>query len=126
MPNANTVILVGHLSRDLEVNFTADGKAIGKSAICVNNGWGDKKKPCFIDFTCFGKTAEFAKKFLSKGSAAYLEGYLEQQEWTDKNTGAKRSKHALVVNKLESLGGGGGKAAAPSAASSDEVDDLPF
>lgn len=95
---------MGHLTRDIEIKHTPKGTAVGKGGIAVNNGYGENKKVCFVDFTCFGNSAEAAAKYLSKGSAAYIEGNLEMQEWTDKNTGAKRTKHAIVARVVQFVG----------------------
>ena len=125
MPNANTVILMGHLTRDIEVRHTANGKAIGKGGIAVNQGYGENKKTCFVDFTCFGKTAEAAAKYLSKGSAAYIEGNLEMQEWKDKNTGAQRTKHAIVAQNVQFVGDKGQQRASDTQSHVDS-DEIPF
>lgn len=120
---------MGHLARDIEVRHTPSGTVVGNSAICVNNmKKGGEKDPCFIDFTCFGKTAEAAAKYLSKGSAAYIEGNLEQQKWKDKNTGAERTKHAVIARVVQFVGskGEGQQSSAPSSASSYQEDDIPF
>lgn len=130
MPNANKIILMGHLTRDIELRHTASGTVVGNGGICVNNiKKGGEKQPCFVDFTCFGKTAEIADKYLSKGSAAYLEGHLEMQEWNDKNTGAKRTKHVIIVQNLQFVGeknaSGGGQGSASHSVAED-TDEIPF
>ena len=126
MPNANTVILMGHLTRDIEIKHTPSGKVVGKGGIAVNNGYGENKKVCFVDFTCFGNTAEAAAKHLSKGSAAYLEGNLDMQEWKDKNTGAQRTKHAIVARTVQFIGGKTGGGQESSSQYDRENDEIPF
>jgi len=125
MPNANTVILMGHLTRDIEIKHTPKGTAVGKGGIAVNNGYGENKKVCFVDFTCFGNSAEAAAKYLSKGSAAYIEGNLEMQEWNDKNTGAKRTKHAIVARVVQFVGDKGSSGGS-SHADTHDAEEIPF
>ena len=69
----------------------------------------------------FGKTADLVEQYLRKGHQAYLEGKLDFEQWDDKTTGAKRSKHVLVVDNVQFLerrqdGGEGGGYSRPAAA----------
>jgi single-strand DNA-binding protein len=64
--------------------------------------------PMFIDCEAynrgeFGKQADLVEQYLSKGKQVYLEGRLELDQWDDKTTGAKRSKHKLVVENMQFL-----------------------
>lgn len=77
----NKVILLGHLTRDVELRYTQGGTAIGNSAIAVtrkmtiNNE--RREETCFIDIAFYGKTAEIANQYLKKGSKLLV--------WTDSN-----------------------------------------
>ena len=67
---------------------------------------GEKREEtCFIDITFFGKQAEIANQYLSKGSKLLVEGRLKFDQWTD-NNGQNRSKHTISVENMEMLGGG--------------------
>jgi len=105
----NKVVLVGNLTRDIELRYTTAGAAIGNSAIAVTRKFnvnGEKREEtCFIDITFFGKQAEIANQYLSKGSKLLVEGRLKFDQWTD-NNGQNRSKHTISVENMEMLGGG--------------------
>ena len=105
----NRVVLVGNLTRDIELRYTTAGAAIGNSAIAVTRKFnvnGEKREEtCFIDITFFGKQAEIANQYLSKGSKLLVEGRLKFDQWTD-NNGQNRSKHTISVENMEMLGGG--------------------
>jgi len=103
----NTVIMVGNLTRDIELQYTQGGAAIAKSAIATSykyktqNG-EQKEEVCFLDFTIFGRTAEVANQYLKKGSKVLLEGRLVFEQWTAQD-GSNRSKHSLRVENMKML-----------------------
>ena len=103
----NKIILVGHLTRDIELRYSPSGAAIGKSAIAVTRKYstnGEKREEiCFVDITFFGKSAEIANQYLTKGSKLLIEGVLKFEQWTDQN-GQSRSKHSISVESMEMLG----------------------
>lgn len=105
----NRVVLVGNLTRDIELRYTQSGAAIGSSGIAVTRKFsvnGEKREEtCFIDITFFGKQAEIANQYLSKGSKLLVEGRLKFDQWTG-DDGHNRSKHTVVVENMEMLGGG--------------------
>ena len=103
----NKVIMIGHLTRDIELRYTQSQMAIGKTAIAVTRKYtlnGEKREEtCFIDLTFFGKQAEIANQYLGKGSKLAIEGYLKFEQWQD-NNGQNRSKHSIAVESMEMLG----------------------
>lgn len=103
----NKVVLVGNLTRDIELRYLQNGSAVGKSAIAVTrkyNSNGEKKEEtCFIDIDFWGKTAEIANQYLHKGSKVLIEGRLKLDQWQDQN-GQNRSKHSIYVESMEMLG----------------------
>ena len=103
----NKVVLVGNLTRDIELRYASNGNAIGNTAIAATRKFnvnGEKREEtCFIDVTFFGKMAEVANQYLSKGSKLLVEGRLKFDQWTD-NNGQNRSKHSIVVENMEMLG----------------------
>ena len=110
MPNYNKVILIGHLARDPELRYTAQGKAIAKFTIAVSRKWTGKdggeakEEVAFVECDAFGTTAENISKYMKKGSAMLVEGRLKQDNWDDKTTGQKRSKLGVVVEGTQFLG----------------------
>lgn len=105
----NKVVLVGNLTRDIELRYTTTGVAIGNSSIAVTRKFttnGEKREEtCFIDISFFGKQAEIANQYLQKGSKLLIEGRLKFDQWQD-NNGQTRSKHTISVENMEMLGGG--------------------
>lgn len=103
----NKIVLVGNLTRDIELRYTQGGAAIGSSGIAVTRKYtlnGEKREEmCFIDITFFGKQAEIANQYLGKGSKLAVEGYLKFEQWQD-NNGQNRSKHSIAVESMEMLG----------------------
>ena len=103
----NKIVLVGHLTRDIELRYTQGGAAIGSSGIAVTRKYtlnGEKREEtCFVDITFFGKQAEMANQYLGKGSKLLIEGRLKFDQWTD-NNGQNRSKHSITVESMEMLG----------------------
>ena len=103
----NKVILLGRLVRDIDLRYTQGGAAIGSCGIAVTRKFnvnGEKREEtCFIDITFFGKQAEIANQYLSKGSKLLVEGRLKFDQWTD-NNGQNRSKHTVAVENMTMLG----------------------
>lgn len=103
----NKVVIVGNLTRDIELKYTQGGAAIGSCGIAVTRKYtlnGEKREEtCFIDITFFGKSAEIANQYLNKGSKLLIEGRLKFDQWTD-NNGQNRSKHSIAVESMEMLG----------------------
>lgn len=108
MPSYNRVILIGHLTRDIELRQVGDGLSVAEVGLAVNdrekkNGeWTDVVS--FFDVTIWGRTAEIASQYLGKGSAVQFEGKLKQDTWTDKETGKNRSKVKVIAERMVMLG----------------------
>ena len=102
----NKVILVGNLTRDIELRYSQGGHAIAKTAIATSRKYtanGEKKEEvCFVDVVMFGRTGEVANQYLRKGSKILTEGRLQLEQWVD-NNGQKRSKHSVVVESMQML-----------------------
>ena len=111
MASFNKVILVGNLTRDPEVRYTTGGTAVTDIGLAVNRVWTDrsnnerKEETTFIDVTLWGRTAEIAGEYLSKGRPCLVEGRLQLDQWEDRETGQKRSKLKVVGESLQLLGG---------------------
>lgn len=120
MASFNRVILVGNLTRDPELRYIASGTAVSDIGLAVNDRvkrndqWVDETT--FVDVTLWGRTAEVANEYLSKGSPVLIEGRLKLDSW--EKDGQKRSKLFVVCERMQMLGsrdrdGGGGRGPAP-------------
>ena len=116
MANFNKVILVGNLTRDVEMRYTQGGLAIGKMGMAVNRrykqGEEQKESTCFVDLTAFGKQAEVLSQYVSKGSPLFVEGRLEYSTWEAKEGGGKRNKLEVIIENFQFLGSRDGGAGA--------------
>jgi single-strand DNA-binding protein len=103
----NKVILVGNLTRDIELRYAQSGSAIAKTAIATSRKFtlnGEKKEEtCFVDITFFGRSGEVANQYLRKGSKILVEGRLQFEQWVDQASGQKRSKHSVIVEAMQML-----------------------
>lgn len=109
MASYNRVALIGNLTRDIELRNTAGGTAVADMSLAVNDRrknaqgeWVDE--PTFVDVTLWGRTAEVASEYLSKGSPVFIEGRLKYESW--EKDGQKRSKLGVVAERLQLLGSG--------------------
>jgi len=103
----NRVILVGHLTRDVELRYMPSGSAVGAVGIATNRRWKSqmgemREETMFIDLTLFGRTAEIANQYLRKGSKVLVEGRLTLNEWVGQD-GMRRTKHVVTVENLTML-----------------------
>ena len=103
----NKVVMIGNLSRDIELRYLPSGSAVAKSAIATSYKYksasGEQKdEVCFLEFTIFGKVGEVANQYLKKGSKVLLEGRLVFEQWTAQD-GSTRSKHTLRVDEMKML-----------------------
>lgn len=111
MSSFNKVILVGNLTRDPEVRYTASGTAVTEIGLAINRKWFDKQsnsrkeETTFVDITVWGRTAEVAGEYLTTGSNVLVEGRLQLDQWEDKESGQKRSKLKVICEQMTMLGG---------------------
>ena len=103
----NKVILIGNLTRDIEMRYLPSGQALAKCGIATNRRFKDasgaqKDETMFIDITVWGRSAEIANQYLRKWSRVLVEGRLTLEQWTDQS-GQRRSKHSVTVENLKML-----------------------
>lgn len=107
MAGFSRVVMVGNLVRNIE-SKTYESKSgpmeIANFTLAINDKSMGKDASAFIEVTLFGKQAEVAKQYLSKGSQVMVEGRLNQQNWEDKKTGEKRSKISVNGDRMVLLG----------------------
>lgn len=99
----NLFIFNGTICRDIEMKYTQNqGMSVISNSLAFNkkdaNG---NQSTVFLDFVAFGKTAELINQYYQKGDMLCGQGEIAQDEWEDKNTGAKRTKHKIIIQKLE-------------------------
>jgi len=129
----NKVILIGNLTRDIELRRTNSSTAVTDLGLAVNDRrknpqgeWVDEVT--FVDVTLWGRQAEVASEYLNKGSRVLIEGRLQLDQWDDKDTGQKRSKLKVVGSQLIMLGGrgeGAGDSGASDGSYSDSAEPAP-
>ena len=100
---------MGNLTRDPELMQTKNGTSVCRFSVAVNRSFSaqdgsTRDETCFIEIDSFGRTAENIAKFFSKGRPILVEGRLRQDSWEDKQTGQKRSKLLVVLERFEFVG----------------------
>ena len=125
MATLNKLMLMGRLTRDPESRSLPNGGTVVKFGFAVGRSkknpqtgqWENDPNPLFIDCEAFSRPdskrnlPELITQYCKKGDSLYIEGRLQLDQWEDKNGGGKRSKHKVVVDNFEFLGGksdGGG------------------
>ncbi|MDR2516371.1 MAG: single-stranded DNA-binding protein [Spirochaetaceae bacterium] len=109
MADINHVVLVGRLTRDAELKYTAGGQAVCKFSVAVNrrkksgDQWVDEAN--FFDIVLWGRQGEALNQYLVKGKLVGVDGELRQDRW--EQDGQNRSKVEIVANNLQLLGGTG-------------------
>ena len=103
----NKVILIGNLTKNIDLKYLTTGVAVGESSMAINQVYkkqdGTKvQDTCFIDIVMYGRSAEISNQYLKRGSKLCIEGKLNFQQWSDQY-GNKRSKHIVSVEKVEFL-----------------------
>lgn len=139
MASYNRVILMGNLTRDPEMKYLPSGSAVTNFGLAMSEKYTDresgdlKETVCFVDVEAWGRQAEVANEYLSKGSPVFIEGSLKFDSW-ETPEGEKRSKLRVRVFRLQLIGGrrdedeaGGGYTDAipsePSQAQSEQIQD---
>ena len=100
----NVVNLVGRAGRDPEVRYFESGKVLCTLTLAVNRPTNKNDEPDWFNLEIWGKTAEIAANYVRKGSLIGVQGSLKIETWSDRNTGASRSKPVIYVERLDLLG----------------------
>jgi single-strand DNA-binding protein len=111
MASFNRVILVGNVTRDIELRYIGNGTAVTELGLAVNDRRKNDKgewveETTFVDVTLWARQAEVAGEYLSKGSSVLIEGRLKLDTW--EKDGKKNSKLRVVGERMQMLGGKGG------------------
>jgi single-strand DNA-binding protein len=135
--NYNKVLLMGRLTRDVELKYTQGGQAVANIGLAVSRFYRtqegeNREETTFVDCEAWGRTAETMSKYLAKGRPVFIEGRLKLDQWEDQQ-GNKRSKLRVVVDGFQFIdsreggggGGGGGRQRSEQGAGDRQQDDGP-
>ena len=105
--NVNKVILVGRLTRDPDMRTTTSGQSVASISLATNNFWTDKsgtkqEKTEFHNVVLWGRLAEIAGQYLTKGQECFVEGRLQTREYTAKDGTQKKTTE--IVGESMQLG----------------------
>jgi single-strand DNA-binding protein len=109
----NKVMLIGNLGRDPEVRSTPSGQAVASFTLATSRKWRDKsgqrqEQTEWHNIVVWGKQAEIAGQYLTKGKQVYIEGRLQTRSWDDRQTGEKKYRTEIVCDTFQMLGQRGG------------------
>lgn len=101
----NKVILIGNLTKDIDLRYTNGGTPVATlrlaSSTKYKSGDGMKEETLFIDTTVWGKQAESSNQYLHKGSSVLIEGRLQERRW--EKDGKKHSKIEIIAQNIRFL-----------------------
>ncbi len=103
--NVNKVVLVGRLTRDPEMRTTGSGQQVASLSLATNNFWTDKsgtrqERTEFHSVVLWGRLAEIAGQYLTKGQECYVEGRLQSREYTAKD-GSQRKVTEIIGETMQ-------------------------
>lgn len=98
----NFIIVVGRITKDIELRYTPSNKAVVQITLAVNNGKDDTS---FVTLTAFDKMAELLSKYSKKGDLIGTQSIIKNHNWEDKN-GNKHYDYSFIVNKISFLAKG--------------------
>ncbi len=107
----NKVILMGNLTRDVEMRTTPSGQSVANFSLAVSRSWKgqdgqQQEQTSFINCVAWGKPGEIIAQYVQKGSPLLVSGRLDQRSYDDKD-GNKRQAVEVVVEDFNFIGGGG-------------------
>lgn len=110
MASYNRVILAGNLTRDPQLSYLPSQTPVVDFGLAINRYWtaqdGQRREEtCFVDVRAYGKQAEVINHYMAKGRGILVEGRLQFQQWQAQD-GTKRSKHIVITDNFQFLGGG--------------------
>lgn len=108
----NKVMLMGNLTRDIELRHTSNNTAVGNFGLAVNRRYRtqsgeNREETTFVDCEAWGRTAEVMSQYLTKGRPVFVEGRLKLDQWEGRD-GSKQSKLRVVVENFQFIDGPGG------------------
>lgn len=143
MPDFNKVFLMGRLTKDPELRYTAGGAPVANLRMAINRVYqsqsGEKKEEvCYVTVVVWRKQAEAAGEYLKKGDPLFVEGRLQSKSWETEDK-QKRTVLEVVADRVQFLnrgskGGGSSESGhegmeeegAPQGSASGSEEDIPF
>ena len=130
MASLNKVMLIGSLGKDPEIRYTASGQAVASFSMATSEKFKNKaqeweERTEWHNITLWGKLAELAGEYLSKGKSAYIEGRLQTRKWQDKE-GNDRYTTEIVGDKMQFLSPKGDYSTPKGASKREEAEEPPF
>lgn len=119
MAGINKCLILGRLGRDPELKTSQSGTEVCRFSLAVSEKYNGEERTEWFNCVAFGKIAEVAAKYLSKGDHAFIEGRIQTRKWQGKD-GTDRTATEIIVASLTLLGGGKSSGAAPQARQSEE------
>lgn len=99
----NKVHLIGNLTKEPELRYTGNNKAVASYTIAINNRYGQQQETDYINITTWGNSAEFVKKYFKKGQPIAITGRLKNRNYED-NNGVKHYSMEVVTENIEFVG----------------------
>lgn len=108
VPDLNTIVIAGRLTRDPELKYVNGGRAVCEVSIANSRFYKDKsgerkEEVVFVNATIWDKFAEYVGEKLKKGRPVIVEGRLKSESWEDKTSGQKRSKIFVAASRITPL-----------------------
>ena len=105
----NKVYLIGNLGRDPEIRSTASGMPVANFSVATNRRWTDREgnrqeQTEWHNVVCFGRQAEVAGQYLTRGRQVFIDGRMQTRSWDDRQTGEKRYRTEVVCENFQMLG----------------------
>ena len=98
----NHITLMGRLTRDPELRYTASQIPVASFSLAVDRDFGGRdggeRQTDFIDIVAWRHTADFVSKYFTKGSMAVVSGRLQIRDWTDRDGNKRRSAEVVAEN----------------------------
>ena len=131
MSGVNKAIILGHVGRDAETRYTAEGVCVTNVSVACTEKYKDKQGTPkelteWMNVVFFGKLAEIAGEFIKKGSLIYVEGKLRTEKYTDKESGVEKFSTKIIASYMQLLGGKSNGSSNPVEQSNSLDDDIPL
>src|ERR1700730_759654 len=109
----NKVLLIGNLGRDPEVRSTPSGQPVASFSLATSRRWKDKngqrqEQTEGHNIVVWGRQAEIAAQYLTKGRQIFVEGRIQTRSWDDRQSGEKKYRTEIICENFQMLGQRGG------------------